>query len=65
MPKAKTRKAVSKRFRVTKNGKVLRRSSGARHLATGKTRKRKRILRGSKVADPVSVSSVKSMIPHG
>lgn len=31
MPKIKTRKSVSKKFKITKNGKVLRRSTGQNH----------------------------------
>ncbi len=42
--KAKTRKAVSKRFKVTGTGKILRRKKGKRHLAENKNRKRKRNL---------------------
>jgi len=42
MPKQKTRKAISKRFKVTRTGKVFRRSSGIRHLKAKKSRKRKR-----------------------
>lgn len=42
--KAKTRKAVAKRFKVTGTGKLLRRKQGARHLLQCKNRKRKRSL---------------------
>ena len=40
MPKAKTRKSVSRRFRVTKSGKVLRRQAFRRHLKASKSKKR-------------------------
>ncbi len=40
--KQKTRKAVAKRFKVTKNGKVLHRGHGVRHLRTRKSNKRLR-----------------------
>ncbi|MGY8686262.1 MAG: 50S ribosomal protein L35, partial [Verrucomicrobiales bacterium] len=43
--KAKTRKAVAKRFKVTGTGKILRRKQGRRHLMRVKNRKRKRSLR--------------------
>lgn len=39
MPKQKTRRAVLKRFKVTKTGKVLRRSQGMRHLRRKKSKK--------------------------
>ncbi len=35
-------KSVKKRFKITKNGKVLRRSTHSRHLKANKTSKRKR-----------------------
>ncbi len=37
--KMKTRKSVSKRFRVTKTGKVLRRTQNMRHLRRKKSKK--------------------------
>jgi large subunit ribosomal protein L35 len=40
----KTRKSVSKRFKVTGTGKVLYRRAGLRHLAQGKKPKRRRHL---------------------
>ena len=42
--KAKTRKSVAKRFKVTGSGKILRRKQGKRHLLQCKNRKRKRNL---------------------
>ncbi len=65
MPKAKTRKAVSKRFTVTKNGKVKRQSSKMRHLLTCKSRKKKRALRQGKIASPMDAKLVKRMLPYG
>lgn len=44
MPKQKTRKLITKRFRITKNKKVLRRHSFTGHLNEKKTAKRKRRL---------------------
>jgi len=44
MPKLKTRKLITKRFRVTKNGKVLRGQGFRRHLNAKKTSSRKRRL---------------------
>jgi len=43
--KHKTRKALAKRFKKTKNGKILHRKAGRGHLLTSKSRKRKRQLR--------------------
>lgn len=43
--KHKTRKALAKRFKKTKHGKILHRKASRGHLLSGKTRKRKRQLR--------------------
>lgn len=45
MPKQKTKKLLTKRFRVTKKGKVLRRQAFRRHLKASKTKKRLRNLK--------------------
>jgi len=52
----KTRKAIVKRFKKTANGKLKFHSPGKRHLATGKSRKRKRQLGKAKFATPGDVS---------
>ena len=49
---AKTRKAITKRFKITKTGKVLRRQSGLNHYRAKKTgqykRKKRRMVEVSK-----------------
>ena len=42
MPKLKTQKGIAKRVRVTRNGKLMRRSSWKSHLLEHKSEKRKR-----------------------
>ncbi len=42
MPKQKTRKSITKRFKVTKNGKILRRQNFSRHLRSKKSKAKKR-----------------------
>lgn len=59
MPKMKTRKGVTKRMRITKNGKVMRRKAGLRHLLSSKSRKRKRQLRGAVTVAQVDLARVK------
>lgn len=49
MSKKKTHKGLSKRVKITAKGKVLASRSGNGHLASCKTRKRKRNLRGTAV----------------
>lgn len=42
MPKVKTRKIATKRFKITGGGKVVHRVQGARHLRSVKSASRKR-----------------------
>lgn len=44
--KMKTHKASLGRLRLTRNGKIVRRQSGVRHMLTHRSPKRKRNLRG-------------------
>ena len=46
MPKQKTKRAATKRFKKSATGKILRTCGGKSHLNACKTRKRKRNLRG-------------------
>ena len=62
MPKMKTRKGVSKRFRKTKNGKLMFSHAFARHLMTGKKSKRKRKLRKTAIASPTEYRRYASML---
>lgn len=45
MPKQKTRKIITKRIRITKTGKLLRRQGFRRHLKAAKSAKRLRNLK--------------------
>jgi large subunit ribosomal protein L35 len=64
MPKLKTHKGASKRFKKTGTGKVVRRHAFARHILTSKARSRKRKLAKNAVADPTNQPSLKRMIPY-
>lgn len=46
MPKLKSNNSITKRFKITKNGKVLRGQSFKRHLNVKKSSERKRSLSG-------------------
>ncbi|HKI68690.1 MAG TPA: 50S ribosomal protein L35 [Verrucomicrobiae bacterium] len=59
----KTRKSVSKRFKITGTGKVLFRGAGRRHLLQGKNSKRRRSLRNAKVLGTTDVYRVKQNLP--
>jgi large subunit ribosomal protein L35 len=64
MPKLKTHKGASKRFKKTGTGKVKRRHAFARHILTSKARSRKRKLAKGEVADPSDQAKLKRMIPY-
>ena len=61
--KAKTRKAVAKRFKVTGSGKILRRKQGKRHILQKKSRKRKRNLRKVALVSKADIKNVKESLP--
>jgi large subunit ribosomal protein L35 len=64
MPKLKTHKGASKRFRKTGTGKVIRHHAFARHILTSKKRSRKRRLVQSAVADAADQPALRKMIPY-
>lgn len=61
--KAKTRKAVAKRFKVTGSGKILRRKQGKRHINRRKNRKRLRRLGQAATAAECDVKNIKADMP--
>lgn len=65
MPKLKTRRAAVKRFRITKNGKVLRRHARMRHLLECKSPKRRSSLRKVGAVAAADVARVKHMLAGG
>lgn len=58
MPKLKTHKGTSKRVRVTKSGKLLRRNAATHHKLSGQTARSKR----AKATDSQINGSVKQII---
>ncbi len=61
--KAKTRKAVAKRFKVTGTGKILRRKQGKRHILQKKSRKRKRALGKPALVSKADLKNVRASMP--
>ena len=59
----KTKKSVTKRFKITATGKVLRFRAGRRHLAQTKNAKRLRRLGKSAVVDATDVYRIKQNLP--
>ncbi len=64
MPKLKTHKGASKRFKKTGTGKIVRHHAFARHILTSKSRKRKRSLTKGVVLDPTNAPAVTEMLPY-
>ncbi|MBM3724301.1 MAG: 50S ribosomal protein L35 [Acidobacteria bacterium] len=64
MPKLKTHKGASKRFKKTGTGKIARRHAFARHILTSKAPGRKRRLAQSVVADSANEAALKVMLPY-
>jgi large subunit ribosomal protein L35 len=58
MPKQKTHKGTKKRFRVTATGKVKHRGAGTSHLASRKSKKRRRKLRRTRVLSKTVVHQI-------
>jgi len=66
MPKLKTKKGVAKRFRLSKKGKVKYFTGGNSHLASSKTRKKKRHLRKQGlISGSKEIKYLKRVLPYG
>ena len=64
MPKIKTNKAAKKRFRITKNKKVLSRKSFRRHMMTDRSPKKKRQTRGWHHVDKTDKKRIQVLLPY-
>jgi large subunit ribosomal protein L35 len=64
MPKMKSKKSATKRFRVTALGRIKRGKSHRSHILTKKSTKRKRHLRSPEAIHEADVKLVKRMLPY-
>ncbi len=62
MPKLKSHRGASKRFKTTASGRVKRGHSMKSHILTSKTTKRKRKLRKSALVSSAMEKAVRGMI---
>ena len=62
MPKMKTQRGASKRFKFTGTGKIKRKKAFKSHILTKKSTKRKRNLRKATLVADGDVGRVKSML---
>lgn len=62
MPKQRTHSGTKKRFRITRNGKVLSRRKNRAHLLEHKTSRRKRRLSGDTVIAAPDAKKIKKLL---
>jgi len=64
MPKMKTHRAGAKRYKVTANGKIMRRQAGKKHILTHKSAKRRRNLTGMVQVFEGNIEKIKLELPY-
>ena len=64
MPKIKTNRGAAKRFKKTGTGKYVFSKANSSHILTKKTRKRKRSLRKSQIADKTNRKELRQLLPN-
>jgi large subunit ribosomal protein L35 len=64
MPKMKTHKGASKRFKKTGSGKIKRAKAFKRHILTKKSAKTKRNLRQSALVSDTQEKTIKKLLPY-
>ena len=64
MPKMKTHRAGAKRYKVTANGKILRRQAGKKHLLTHKSAGRRRRLTGMVEVSATNIDKIRLELPY-
>jgi large subunit ribosomal protein L35 len=62
MPKMKSKRGASKRFRVTASGRIKRGNSNRSHILTKMTTKRKRHLRSPDAIDKSDAPAIRRML---
>lgn len=64
MPKIKTNKTASKKFKVKKNGSITRGKAFASHNTAKKSAKRKMRLRKMTTLDKTNLKTAKKLLPN-
>lgn len=64
MPKVKSNRGASKRFKATGGGGIKHAKAGKSHILTSKNRKRKRDLRKNSLVNPANEKSVRRLLPY-
>ncbi len=64
MPKMKSNRGASKRFKATGGGGIKHAKAGKSHILSTKNRKRKRRLRESALVNPANEKSIRRLLPY-
>lgn len=64
MPKIKTHKATVKRFKITRNKKVLRRKAGQDHFNSKESGNTKRNKRKDREVSKTDIKNIRKLIPY-
>ncbi len=64
MPKMKTKRAASKRFSVTANGKIKYKKMGMRKKLSKKSKRRKRELKRPGMLSKAEHGKIKTLLPY-
>ncbi|MAG44419.1 50S ribosomal protein L35 [bacterium] len=64
MPKIKTRKSASKRFKISKSGKVLRKKIGQDHFNVKESGKKTRKKRKQQKVVKSDLNRIKKLLPY-
>ena len=64
MPKMKSNRGASKRFRATGRGGIKHAKAGKSHILSTKSRKRKRGLRKSALVNQANEKSIRRLLPY-
>ena len=64
MPKMKSKRGASKRFKATASGKIKRRKGWKSHLLEWKSPKRRRRLRQSALGSKADARRIKRLLPY-
>ncbi len=65
MPKLKTNRSAAKRFKITKSGKIKKRSASRGHILGKMSRKQKRKLRQSSYVSSADEKKIRRLLPYG
>ena len=64
MPKMKSKRAASKRFKATGGGRIRRSTAGKQHLMRGKSANRMRKLKKNSMVAPVDEARIPRLLPY-